>query len=69
LPVISYFITFLAHVDRFNYDEFNLTLERGGYEALEASDRILEIDTTDFTQMDYRSLFESIGDRLFEFKF
>jgi hypothetical protein len=55
----------LGHVDRLNYHEFNLTLEQGGYEALEASDRVLEIDTTDFTQIDYPSLFESIGARLF----
>jgi hypothetical protein len=42
------------------------TLDRGGYEALEASDRVLEIDTTDFARIDYRSLFELVGDRLLE---
>ncbi|NJM87873.1 MAG: hypothetical protein HC847_12570 [Hydrococcus sp. RU_2_2] len=53
-------------MDRLNYNEFNLTLDRGSYEALEASDRVLEIDTTDFARIDYRSLFELVGDRLLE---
>lgn len=57
----------LGHVDSLNYDEFNLTLNRGGYDALEASDRVLEIDTTDFARINYCSLFESIGDRLIKY--
>ncbi|MCU0536318.1 MAG: hypothetical protein MUD14_20725 [Hydrococcus sp. Prado102] len=54
----------LGHVDRLNYDEFNLTLDRGGYEALAASDRILEINTTDFAQIDYCQLFECGSTRI-----
>ncbi|WP_139253740.1 hypothetical protein [Hydrococcus rivularis] len=49
-----------GHVDRSNYQEFEMTLSQGDYEALEASDRVLEIDTTDFNQIDDETLFEFI---------
>ncbi|AFY77045.1 MAG: hypothetical protein IGR93_20505 [Hydrococcus sp. C42_A2020_068] len=40
--------------------KFETTLRQSGYEALEASDRVLEIDTTDFNQIDDETLFEFI---------
>ena len=49
-----------GHVDRLNYDEFQKTLEEGGYEIINIDSNIFEIDTTDFEKIEYQKLFEEI---------
>jgi predicted kinase len=51
-----------GHVERLNYQEFENTLSQNFDLKLEASDRILTIDTTDFHQIDDRELFAAIAD-------
>lgn len=53
-----------GHVDSYNYEEFAMTIDKGGYEAIEASDRTLEIDTTNFLSINERSLFNFIAGNL-----
>jgi hypothetical protein len=40
-------------LDRSNYNEFEMALSQGGYGALKACDRVLEIDTIEFDAIDY----------------
>jgi predicted kinase len=51
-----------GHVDRLNYQEFENTLSQNLDSKLEVSDRILTIDTTDFTGIDYQKLWAAIAD-------
>ncbi|MBN1218535.1 MAG: AAA family ATPase [Anaerolineae bacterium] len=50
-----------GHVDYLNYDEFKSTLLEGGWEPLDIGGKVLEVDTTDFQAIDYKSLLRAIG--------
>ena len=49
-----------GHVDHLNYDEFREALLKGGYEKLDIGGIIFDIDTTDFSSIDYNKLSDSI---------
>ena len=49
-----------GHVDHLNYDEFSQTLRRGRLEPLEIGGSVIEVDTTDFTRIDYRQVFAAV---------
>jgi hypothetical protein len=49
-----------GHVDRSNFDEFKTSLLEGVYKNLDIGGKVIELDTTDFSTIDYDQLFESI---------
>ncbi len=53
-----------GHVDNLNYEEFQTTLLKGGYDILDIEGTVLEIDTTDFEKINYQSLSSSIAKSL-----
>lgn len=52
-----------GHVDHNNYDEFEDALKSGEYTPLDIDGETLEVNTTDFSQIDYFSIYNTI-DRL-----
>jgi len=53
-----------GHVDHLNYDEFKKSLLKGEYKPLDIGGEMIEVDTTDFDKVDYKSIFEKINDKL-----
>lgn len=53
-----------GHVDHLNYDEMEFNFKQGGYKILDICDRTLQVDTTNFEQIDYRGIFEVVRDCL-----
>ncbi len=53
-----------GHVDHLNYDEMKFNFQQGGYKILDICDRTLEIDTTNFEQINYKAIFSLIQDYL-----
>ncbi|BAZ10768.1 cytidylate kinase [Calothrix sp. NIES-4071] len=49
-----------GHVDHLNYEEFRATLLKGGYEILDVESTNFQVDTTDFNQVNYTYLFETL---------
>ncbi len=53
-----------GHVDNKNYDEFKDILLKGKHKKLDISGDILEIDTTDFSKMNYNKIFKEIRNKI-----
>ena len=51
-----------GHVDHLNYTEFEESLLKGSYEPLEIGGDVIDIDTTDFNEIDYDGLYDKIQD-------
>lgn len=49
-----------GHVDHKNYDEFAPILRSGEYRPLDIPGDILDIDTTDFSKIDYPKIFKTV---------
>ena len=49
-----------GHVDHLNYEEFQTTLLKGGYEILDIESTNFQVDTTDFNQVNYTYLVETL---------
>lgn len=49
-----------GHVDTKNYNEFKESLLRGKYDPLDIGGKVIEVDTTDFSAIDYAGLFEKV---------
>jgi predicted kinase len=49
-----------GHVDHLNYAEWQATLRLNRHDALEIGGSVIEIDTTDFQQIDYDSLITTV---------
>lgn len=49
-----------GHVDHLIYEEMELLFKQGGYEILEICDRTLKIDTNNFKQIDYSTIFQTV---------
>lgn len=45
-----------GHVDGLNFEEFKPVLLRGRYDPLDLNGSLIEVDTTDFTRVDYEAL-------------
>ena len=50
-----------GHVDHQNYEEFSQTLLRGRLEPLAIGGTLIEVDTTDFSLIDYASILAAVG--------
>lgn len=55
-----------GHVDNQNYEEFGKMLKSGEYTPLDIGGKLLEVDTTDFSIIDYNSIFDKIDKLLNE---
>jgi len=53
-----------VHMDRDMYEEFIESLQSRGYGQLGLGGTVYEVDTTDFSRIDYYRLFAAIGDAL-----
>ena len=53
-----------GHVDHLNYDEMEFNFKQGGYKILDICDCTLQVDTTDFEQINYEAIFEVVRDCL-----
>ncbi|MEM9508959.1 MAG: AAA family ATPase [Cyanobacteria bacterium P01_E01_bin.35] len=49
-----------GHVDHLIYEEIEFNFRQGGYEILDICDHTLKIDTTDFNQINYTTIFQTI---------
>jgi cytidylate kinase len=49
-----------GHQDHFNYREFENNLKSNEYGSMNLGDRIIKIDTNDWTKLDYNFLFKQI---------
>jgi len=49
-----------GHVDHLNYAEFQTVLQQGSLENLAIGGQVIELDTTDFQQIDYTGLVAAI---------
>jgi len=50
-----------GHVDHLNYEELKEVLLKGAHDPLEIGGKVIDIDTTDFQSIDYKSLFNEIS--------
>lgn len=50
-----------GHVDHLNYEELKEVLLKGAHDPLEIGGKVIDIDTTDFKSIDYKSLFNEIS--------
>ena len=53
-----------GHVDHLNYQEFAETLRNGWLEPLEIGGTLIQVDTTDYLQIDYERIYTAVQELL-----